>query len=172
MFGCITRNMKIAFGYKMGAGKDTAVDYLITKYGGKRISFATPIYDIQHYAQQRCGFKLEKDRQFLQYVGTDWARNKELNVWVRLAIEATPKEGNVFLSDLRFPNEFEALKKEGWKCVKIVRKHQEKRKGSGSHSHSSEIALDSVPDDEWDVVLHNNGTIEDLYAKLDNMVLL
>ena len=32
--------MKIAFGYKMRSGKDTAVDYLITKYGGKKITFA------------------------------------------------------------------------------------------------------------------------------------
>ena len=162
--------MRLAFGYKMGAGKDTAVDYLIQKHGGVQISFAAPIYDIQRYAQERCGFKLEKDRQFLQYIGTDWARKKEPDVWVRLAVEATPKEGNVFLSDLRFPNEFKALKREGWTCVKLVRPHQEERKGTGSHSHASETALDVIPDNDWDHILYNDGSLEDFHAKLDNLV--
>ena len=49
--------MRIAFGCKMGSGKDTAVSYLISKYGGKRLAFADPIYKIQNYAQQLCGFE-------------------------------------------------------------------------------------------------------------------
>jgi len=162
--------MKIAFGYKMGAGKSCACEHLISKYGGTQISFAAPIYDIQRYAQKRCGFVQEKDRQFLQYVGTQWARNKEPDVWVRLAMESTPTKGNSFMSDLRFPNEFEALKKNGWTCVKLLRNHQEERKGSGSHAHESEIALDVIPNDKWDVVLENTGTLEDFYKRLDNLV--
>ena len=70
---------KVAFGYKMGVGKDTAVDYLISRHGGKRISFADPIYNIMNYAQEVCGFEPEKDRYFLQLVGTDWARKKDPN---------------------------------------------------------------------------------------------
>jgi hypothetical protein len=163
--------MKVAFAGKMGAGKDTAVEYLINKLGGTQISFASPIYDIMHYAQKRCGFPMEKDRQFLQYVGTDWARNKESNVWIRIAIESTPPSGqNTFISDLRFPNEFEALKKEGWTCVKLVRPHQEERKGTGSHIHISEVALDIIPEERWDHVMHNDGTLEDFHTKLDSLV--
>ena len=63
--------MKIAFGYKMGAGKDTAVDYLKQKYGGTHLSFAGPIYTILENAQHICGFPVEKDRQFLQFIGTE-----------------------------------------------------------------------------------------------------
>lgn len=29
----------------MRSGKDTSVDYLIEKYGGKKITFAKPLYD-------------------------------------------------------------------------------------------------------------------------------
>ena len=36
--------IKIAFGYKMGVGKDEACSYLIKKYGGEKISFASPLY--------------------------------------------------------------------------------------------------------------------------------
>jgi hypothetical protein len=166
----MSKDLRIAFGYRMGMGKDEACNYLIKKYGGEQISFAAPIYDIQRYAQERCGFKPEKDRQFLQYIGTDWARKKEPNIWVRLALEATPKGGNVFLSDLRFPNEFEALKKEGWTCVKLIRPHQEDRKGSGSHTHASENALDSIPNIDWDAVVLNDGSLQHFYAKLDILV--
>jgi hypothetical protein len=163
--------MRIAFGYKMGAGKDEAVSYLIKKYGGAHISFAKPIYDIMHYAQQRCGFKIEKDRKFLQYIGTEWGREKESGIWVRLAIESTPPTNqNAFISDLRFLNEFEELKKHGWTCVKLVRAHQENRKGTGTHEHFSETALDSVPDDEWDTILYNDGSLEDFHSKLESLV--
>ena len=36
--------MKIAFVFKMRSGKDNCVDYLISKHGGCKISFAKPLY--------------------------------------------------------------------------------------------------------------------------------
>jgi hypothetical protein len=166
----IKKQMKIAFGYKMGAGKDEAVSYLIRKVGGKHISFASPIYDIMKYAQTRCGFKLEKDRKFLQYIGTEWGRSKEDKIWIRLALEESENNGNTFLSDLRYPNELEALKSEGWTCVKLIRSHQEDRKGTGDHIHTSETALDNIPDEEWDYIIHNDGTLKEFYDKLYIMI--
>lgn len=56
----------IAFCGGMGIGKNTCVDYLIDKYGGVRLAFTDPLYDIKHYAQTICGFPHEKDRKFLQ----------------------------------------------------------------------------------------------------------
>lgn len=162
--------LKIAFGYKCGSGKDTAVDHAIEMYGGTRFSFAKPIYDIQRYAQQICGFKQEKDRQFLQYVGTEWARNIEEDVWVRVCLESVPDVGNAFISDCRFPNEFEALKKDGWTLIKLVRDIQEERKGTGSHAHQSEVALDSKGDDDWDYVIMNNGSLEQFKRHLDLVI--
>jgi hypothetical protein len=169
----VSLQIKIAFGYKMGVGKDEACSYLSSKYGGEKISFASPIYDIQRYAQLRCGFSNEKDRQFLQYVGTEWARKKDPDVWINLAINNSPKEGNVFLSDLRFQNEFQALKKEGWCCVKIDRSFSdiEERKGTGSVFHESETSLDSLDETEWNYVIKNNDTIENFYNSLDTLYL-
>lgn len=155
----------------MGSGKDCACEYLIEKHGGTQVSFAAPIYDIMTYAQRRCGFPTEKDRKFLQFIGTEWGRDIEHDVWIRLAIEATPPPPeNVFLSDLRFPNELLALQENGWVCVKLIRDHQETRKGSGTHTHSSEIALDDVEDSEWDHIIYNNGTLQDFYTSLDLLV--
>jgi hypothetical protein len=163
--------LRIAFGYKMGVGKDEAVSYLINRYWGTQVVFAQPIYDILHFAQQRCGFAFEKDRKFLQFVGTEWAREKDKNIWIKLALESTPEGGNAFISDLRFYNEMKILKENGWVCVKINRDCQESRKGTGNQEHSSETELDSVNDTEWDYIIENNGTLLEFYRNLDNLVI-
>ena len=160
--------LKIAFGYKMGSGKDEACSYLIRKYGGIKLSFAKPIYDILHHAQQICGFSYEKDRQFLQYIGSDWAKKKEKDVWINIALrEAKQEKDNVFISDLRFPDEFTALKNDNFVCIKLIRDKQEERKGTGSHQHSSETALDIIPDEMWDYIIDNNSTLDEFHDQLD-----
>lgn len=163
--------MKIAFGYRMGVGKDEAVSYLTQKHKGIKISFSEPLYDIMYYAQDKCGFPREKDRKFLQFIGTEWARSKYNNVWVNIVTNKNyPKNENFYISDLRFPNEFKALKNSGWTCVKIVRSLQENREGTGSCSHSSETALDDIQDKEWDYIIYNVGSLHEFYSKLDYIV--
>lgn len=161
--------LRIAFGGKMGSGKDTAANYLCEKHEGIVRSFASPLYDILHYAQRVCGFKEEKDRKFLQFVGTEWARTQDPDVWIKIALRDSGK-GNIFISDVRFQNELKALKKSGWKCVKITRKHQYLREGTGSTQHSSEKELDSIPDYDWDYVICNDGDMSNFYSKLDKMI--
>ena len=173
MFSAISRpnlQIKIAFGYKMGVGKDEACSYLIKKYGGDKISFASPIYDIQSYAQRVCGFEESKDRQFLQFIGTEWARKKDSDVWLKLVIKNTKPAGNFFITDLRFPNEFYSLKNEDWVCVNIIREiDSNQRSGTGSSSHVSETALDNIKTEAWDYLLKNDGSIEEFYEKLDSI---
>jgi len=161
---------KIAFGGKMGVGKDFAVEYLINKYSGSKLSFAKPLYDILRFAQETCGFEQEKDRQFLQFVGTEWARTKNPDIWIEKLHKSTIPNQNCFISDLRFPNEFYSLKKHGWICVKIIRKHQENREGTGSINHSSESLLESINNTEWDYIIENNGTSHEFYKKLDEII--
>jgi hypothetical protein len=165
--------MKIAFGYKMGSGKDTAVSYLIERFGGRQLSFAKPIYDILCYAQRRCGINPEKDRRFLQLVGTEWGRKGNPNIWINLLLlEASTlieENCNVYISDLRFLNELKALKENGWFCVKIKREHDETRAGSGEKEHESETELDKASDSEWDYVIENNDTLEKLYQELEEV---
>ena len=163
--------LRIAFGYKMGVGKDTAVDHLIRAFGGVQHTFSKPLYDILHYAQFVCGFRHEKDRKFLQYIGTEWARDIDPDVWVKLLLQNTAHAThNVFISDLRFPNELNALKKNGWTTVKIIRSSVDtNRQGSGSCTHASETVLDAIPDSEWDFVLDNSSTLSSFYAQLDAM---
>ena len=159
--------MKIAFGYKMRSGKDASVDYLLNKYGGKKLSFSEPLYDILHYAQNICDFPPEKDREFLQWIGTNWARNKNKNVWIDVASRKIKeiKEGNIYFSDVRFMNEFKMLKNNGFILIKI------NRYTKISDPHISENDLDKVEDCIWDYIIENNGTIQELYKKIDEIVL-
>lgn len=67
---------------------------------------------------------------------------------------------NWIITDTRFPNELEAVKSKGGITIKIVR-------DSGNTvgtQHISETALDHVTD--WDYVIDNTGTIEELKQKL------
>jgi hypothetical protein len=67
---------------------------------------------------------------------------------------------NWIITDTRFPNELKAIKDYGGVTIKIVR-------DSGNTvgtQHISETALDHVQD--WDYVIDNTGTIEELKQKL------
>ena len=160
--------MKIAFGYKMRSGKDTSVEYLIKKYGGEKISFSQPLYEALYAVQEIFGFKQAKDRLFLQMCG-DWARNIEEDVFLNVAMDransASLEGKNCYCSDMRFKNEFERMKSDGWVCVKINRCHAPEY-----GTHISEMDLDDIPETEWDFVINNDGSIEDLYVSLDKII--
>ena len=169
--------MKVAFGGKMGVGKDTAVKYLINKLGNDNcihVSFAKPIYDILSYAQKITGLKQTKDRNFLQFVVTEWGRNRDEDIWIKLLLKnlKNNEKDNIFLSDMRYENEFELLKKEGWICVKIIRTNvnKNKRKNGGNINHTSETSLENIPNTEWDYIITNNGNASSFYSKLDNLI--
>jgi hypothetical protein len=163
--------LKIAFGGVMGSGKDTCVDYLCTKYPEHtRISFAGALYDILNYAQEKCGFEKNKDRKFLQFIGTEWARNIDENVWINILLDKDIK-GIGFLSDIRFPNELNALKNNDWICIKVTRDNIDKnRAGHGDKTHLSELKVNDIKNEDWDFIINNNSTLEDLYKRLDKII--
>lgn len=145
----------------MRTGKDTSAEYLKETYGGSILKFADPLYDILTYAQKTCGFNVEKDRAFLRYIGSEWARAKDKDVWVRYLLDHVPDNGNVYVSDLRFVNEYKALKEHGWICVRIDRNTCER------DNHESEVDLDG---NIWDYIIENNGSLNDLYEELNKLV--
>lgn len=168
--------IRLAFAGQMRSGKDTAAEYVVRQLGAKNMKFADPIYDILHYAQDRCGVERHKDRFFLQWLGTDWARNTlDPQIWINILLRDIKKQkGHIVVSDARFSNEFEALKRAGFKLIKIDRE-EELRAQFHETGHTSEFETHSS---EWDVtmyqdfdmVIHNNGSLEDLYAKMDELI--
>jgi len=172
------RGLKIGFGYKARSGKDTSAEYLQGQYGGQIFKFAQPIYDIMSAAHQIAGIDTFKDTKLLTWLGTDWGRSINENIWVDNCLNRIHKAerqgcymsnepfvNNFFVTDVRFPNEAQALKENGFYLVKIERalRPQEERA-----SHASENALNNY--DNWDFVVDNNGNLENLYEQLQKIV--
>ena len=160
----------LAFGCEARVGKDTAVDYLISKKGGVKKSFAAPLYDIQHYTHTRLGLKIKKDREFLQLIG-DWGRKQNEHIFINFLLQeidsdSFSKTENVYVSDVRYPNEFFVLKNRGFTMVRLTRDNRFVSTDTNVTSHSSENSLQDYP---WDIIMSNNGSLVDLYAQLDQL---
>ena len=159
--------IKIAFGGKMRVGKDTAVKYCKSQVDSyDHFSFAEPVYEIMKFAQKTTGLKYSKDRNFLQYIGTDWGRAIDENIWVNVLLEKANKSTKdyIFVSDIRFENEFEALKNDGWICVKII------KNTNISNAHISENSLDKIEESKWHYVIENNANVEIFYNKIKTIL--
>jgi hypothetical protein len=155
--------MRIAFGYKAGAGKTTAAEYLLKKYTGENLSFASSVYKIAEKAQNIACFPVKKDRALLQMIGT-WGRTNDPDVWVNNVKDRIMESyGNIFISDVRFDNEFDMLKEMGFLLIKIERH-------GDSGTHISDISLDSRKETDWDHIIKNDGTLEEFQYILDNIV--
>ena len=120
-------------------------------------------------------------RLFLQRLGTEAMREGlHTNVWVNALFadytELTEKwnaDGeatvttypNWLITDMRFPNEYEAVKERGGLCVRVERNVAIAEEIF--RLHPSEIGLDTY---KFDYTLENNGSIEDLVVKVKEML--
>ncbi len=155
--------VKIAFGFQARVGKDTAGAYLAQKEGGVTVAFAKPLHDILKYAQDRLGLACVKDRAFLQTIG-DWGKTKDEMIFVKIALSRASENKDVFVTDTRYPNEFEALQTAGFYMVRIVRRAARASEDFVVARHSSEHSLYTAP---WDEIIENDGSLDDFYQKLD-----
>jgi len=124
-------------------------------------------------------------RYALQTLGTEWGRNCYENVWIDYGIRVAqellrdpyrrytveqglylgasprPTAGVVF-SDLRFRNEFEAVKKAGGFLVRVYRPGAD-GETAGVSKHASEEEQKTIKDEEFDLILRNNDTLSHLH---------
>lgn len=114
-------------------------------------------------------------RLLLQLLGTDCGRDIiHPNIWVNALMadykvykdEELP---NWIITDVRFPNEAKAIKDKGGILIRIERDYV-LRGGpeDPKNQHPSETALDNYQD--WDYVIQNDGTIEDLINKIRKII--
>lgn len=98
-------------------------------------------------------------RHMAQTLGTDWGRNLiDKDLWVNLVIAAKNRPNLVVIDDVRFPNEFEAIKAEGGQVWRIYRPGQEP-----VNDHPSEGLLEGR---EFDEQIANDGSVGELEAKV------
>lgn len=158
---------------KMYSGKDTVAamirevlpEFEIVRFAGKlkimaEMMTGIPAEDFNkpEVKQRHLGPDWDMTaRELLQRLGTNAVRDGlHLNAWVN-ALFAGYDDQLWIVPDTRFPNEFEAIKKRNGIMLRI------ERSGLESNDHPSETALD---DFQCDYVIENNSTLEDLRAKV------
>lgn len=105
-----------------------------------------------------CAKRRPEVRGFLQRLGTEVGRDLLYqDVWVDVVAaraEKLAQTRNVLITGIRFPNEVEMMKKLSGVSVYVTRKNHK-----SSSTHSSEL---SVSEDDFDIVVQNDGTLENV----------
>ena len=142
---------------KIGSGKTTLANEL-AKEGFIKKSFAE---NLRKVCGILGGFNPEESRTadeknimidgwnmtrgaFLQYIGTDVMRREYADVWVMSLMNEITNIEYVVIDDVRFPNEYDAIKKRGGICIRLSGDPQNIRTTSTRDlTHISETALDT-----------------------------
>lgn len=168
------------------SGKDTVADYLVKSCAFQRIAYAdalremaqklNPIIDahvfqggeieLRRYNDilDQIGYHEGKNipefREFLQRLGTEAVRGVVgYNTWVDIAVRRmTEQGGDWVVTDVRFPNEAEAIREMGGGSVWRIT-----RPGFGpANNHPSETSLDGY---DFDLMILNDTDIPGLEQK-------
>lgn len=142
-------------------GKDTVAEVL-KDFDFQRVSFADPIrnavYALDPYVTES-GLRLQKlvdtlgwdacktqyleVRRLLQVFGTEVAREQwSDSFWVDLGFSQMEEEGRYVITDVRFPNEAEAVRTHGGTLWRIVRPGIGPVNGHASDNFINEIQVD------------------------------
>ena len=95
-------------------------------------------------------------REILQLWGTEYRRRQDPNYWTRKTLSNLPAK--TVISDLRFPNEAQAVRDKGGVIWRIVRRSVE-----ATSDHSSEVLQRDI---KVDSTIENDGTLYQLAFKL------
>lgn len=195
----------------IGSGKDTIADYLVNFHEFRRESFANTLKDavsavfgwdrtmlegrtkearewreqIDFWWSNRLGRQITP-RWVLQYWGTEVCRRGfHDDIWIAsLENKLRSTRDDVVISDCRFPNEIESIKRAGGKIIWVRRgelpvwydlavdankgvnfaAQELKRMGI----HSSETAWIGT---DFDHEIDNNGTIDELYTQIQTLLI-
>jgi hypothetical protein len=164
-----------------GHGKGTAADVLIRKYGFRQIEFADglrktvatalrcdPSWFTDPATKEEIDPRTGKARRFwLQWIGTEGFRSLYENTWVdwwsgEIGDCGTPA---IVTTDLRFPNELEAVRRLGHNALVI--RVSNPRLPVPTDTHESERHFGSF-DVDYDLV--NDRSIRELQYEVENVI--
>lgn len=154
------------------SGKDTVADIIKNHIGGTRYSFAAPIYAMM----AAIGFDFKdplwdglkeepiaglgkSPRQMLQTLGTEWGRelvHEEL--WIRLADIKLDYSSRMIISDVRFDNEANWIRRNGL-IFRVIRPDVEL-----VNPHKSEAGITYR---DCDITVENTGDLKELKRKVE-----
>ena len=97
-----------------------------------------------------------KQRSLLQFWGAEYRRKQDSDYWVRQLANTIELEKPAIacISDMRFENEMRFVQQYG-ETVRVD------RDSLPPATHISETALANVSDEDWSLILENNGSLEE-----------
>jgi hypothetical protein len=196
----------------IGAGKDTVADYLVNIHQFRRESFANTLKDAvssvfgwdremlegrtrqsrewreqpDDWWSQRLGMPITP-RWVLQYWGTEVVRKSfHDDTWIAsLENKLRKSQDHVVISDCRFPNEIESIRRSNGIVIRVVRGPEpswyEIAQSANCNNqpnasteilkklgiHNSETAWIGT---NFDAILDNNSSLDHLYAQIKHLV--
>jgi hypothetical protein len=176
----------IGIGGALTAGKDTVADYLVEQYGFTKQFMSDPLHEhllvlnpivaiddegIKYrYARlaAELGYtemkKIPEVRRLLQVYGTELGRKRiDEDIWVNIAAKKMLADRELgrpsVITGMRYPNELHAIRRLGGILLYVDRPALQI-----SSSHDSET---SVQPSNFDFVIKNDGSLEQLFAKVE-----
>lgn len=167
-----------------GSGKDTIADYLVTRYGFEKKSFAAPLKHVLLQQDPIIGMDVYRPgmmlhlrealelygedsvkkvyplyRQYMQRLGTEGIRSIDNDFWINAVLkDLDTQSGNYVFTDVRFPNEaglIGDMRGTLWQVEGRSRR---------TIPHSSETWAGRLHED---YILMNNGSIDKLYNEVE-----
>lgn len=195
----------------IGSGKDTAADFLCENYGFKRDSFASSLKDtvsavfgwdrillegrtpearawretIDSWWAERLDIPHLTPRWILQYWGTEVCRTGfHDDIWLAsLESRLRNSSEDIVITDVRFPNEFDAIRRAGGSIVRIRRGPEPQwfnlaiNANDGDSNSISQLESMNIHASErsWvgyplDAIIDNDSTIDSLKMELISLL--
>ncbi|MFA5307379.1 MAG: AAA family ATPase [Candidatus Babeliales bacterium] len=162
----MSKKIGICLTGKAGSGKSTIAEQLAKNDGFTRMSFAQKVKDIARDILMRPIDKTDPlDREFLQKLGTDLARKRDPDVWIKHFFTAYAQwtrflKNRFVVDDCRFKNEADFLREHGFVIVRVEGRGYDM---GALGAHASETELDEIG---ADFTVDNSGDIMDTMAQL------
>ncbi len=161
----------IIFSGKQYAGKDTAAKIMLDKMPDYRRCAMGDIIK-QTYASQK-GLTFEEIEQNKSLYRADlialgnWGRAQNPDYWLYKILE---QQGNIIVTDVRVPHEYEIFKKAGAIAIRVEASRQVRMQRGDliGEDDITEIGLDHIKD--WDYVIENNSDYEHLKSEVEKLV--
>ena len=161
----------IIFSGKQYAGKDTAAKIMLDKMKDYRRCAMGDIIKLTYGAQKGLTYEeiennKSKYRSDLIVLG-NWGRAQDSDYWLKKIIE---QEGNIIVTDVRVPHEFEVFKAAGAIAIRIeaTRETRACRGELVGEDDITEVGLDN--ETNWDYVIDNNSSYDNLKTQVEKIL--